>query len=47
MSATPDETERVETGLPGVRSWRAVYVLVVGTFITWVVLLVVLGRVFS
>ena len=27
------------TGLPGVRSWRAVYCIVVGTFIVWVVLL--------
>jgi hypothetical protein len=47
MSATPEEIERVETGLPGVRSWRVVYALVVGSFLTWVVLLVLLGRVFS
>jgi hypothetical protein len=48
MSATPEEKDMAATtGLPGVRSWRAVYALVVGSFVTWVVLLVILGRVFS
>ncbi|HWA84810.1 MAG TPA: hypothetical protein VG710_01195 [Opitutus sp.] len=27
------------TGLPGFRSWRAVYVVVLGIFVLWVVLL--------
>ena len=48
MSVTPDEERMAATtGLPGVRSWRAVYALVAGAFVTWVVLLVMLGRVFS
>jgi hypothetical protein len=34
-------------GLPGLRSWRGVYYLVVGTFVLWVVLLRLLTRVFS
>ena len=38
-----DET----TGLPGLRTWRQVYVAVFVTFVLWVVLLAVLGRVFS
>jgi hypothetical protein len=38
-----DET----TGLPGLRTWRQVYVAVAITFILWVVLLSVLSRVFS
>lgn len=28
-----------ETGLPGIRTWRAVYILVMGIFVLWVVLL--------
>ena len=35
------------TGLPLLRTWRAVYVFVVIAFITWVVLLTALDRVFS
>jgi hypothetical protein len=31
----PDES----TGLPGVRRWRTVYVIVLGIFVTWVLLL--------
>jgi hypothetical protein len=38
-----DET----TGLPGLRTWRQVYVAVTITFVLWVVLLVVLERVYS
>jgi hypothetical protein len=30
------------TGLPGFRSWRGVYVLVLASFVLWVVLLLVL-----
>jgi len=30
------------TGLPGLRSWRGVYVFVFGCFILWVVLLTLL-----
>ncbi len=32
----PDDTS---TGLPGLRSWRTVYVLVLGVFLLWVGLL--------
>ena len=39
----PDET----TGLPGLRSWRAVYIAVFGTFLLWIVLLTALTRFFS
>jgi hypothetical protein len=35
-----------ETGLPGVRTWRAVYVLVVAVSILWVGLLLGLMRMF-
>ncbi len=35
------------TGLPWLESWASVYALVVGCFVTYVVLLVVLKRAFS
>ena len=35
------------TGLPGLRSWRAVYLVVTGIFIAWVVLLTVLTKLYS
>ena len=35
------------TGLPLLRTWRSVYVFVVVAFVTWVVLLTALERVFS
>ena len=49
-SAAPEpgkgpEDER--TGLPLFRTWGGVYLLVVGTFIVWVVLLNLLTRMFS
>jgi hypothetical protein len=34
------------TGLPGLRTWRRVYLAVVATFVTWVGLLVALTRMF-
>ena len=43
----PDEPFDEATGLPGVRSWRAVYFVVFGTFLLWVALLTALTRVFS
>jgi hypothetical protein len=36
-----------ETGLPGLRTWRNVYLLVLGMFVLWVVLLEALEMVFS
>ncbi|HEX8323503.1 MAG TPA: hypothetical protein VF595_06265 [Tepidisphaeraceae bacterium] len=38
-----DET----TGLPGLRTWSAVYGLVVAVFVAYVVLLVLLSRAFA
>lgn len=35
------------TGLPGFRSWRTVYWVVIGIFAFWVGLLTVLPRLFS
>ena len=34
------------TGLPALRTWRSVYGVVIGIFITWVVLLTALSRAF-
>ncbi|HET7536332.1 MAG TPA: hypothetical protein VFJ90_07755 [Candidatus Didemnitutus sp.] len=39
MSPTPNQSDNDSTGLPGVRTWRAVYWLVLGTFVLWVGLL--------
>lgn len=44
-SPPPDDEQR--TGLPGLRSWRAVYWVVLGIFILWVVLLTWLTRHFA
>jgi len=35
------------TGLPGLRSWRAVYLCVVGVSALWIGLLAVLTRLYS
>ncbi len=37
--AAPDPDEDESTGLPGVRSWRAVYAVVLGVVVLWVGLL--------
>ena len=39
------ETEK--TGLPLLRSWKAVYLVVLGSFVLWVGLLIALTRMFS
>jgi hypothetical protein len=36
-----------DTGLPGFRTWRSVYLFVLGSFIVWVGLLTLLTRMFS
>jgi hypothetical protein len=36
-----------QTGLPGLRSWTAVYAFVLFTFAIWVVLLILLTGAFS
>ena len=50
-AAGPTEPVRPEqdeaTGLPWVRTWRGVYLLVFGSFILWVALLALLTRMFS
>ncbi len=43
-TADPPEAE---TGLPGLRSWRLVYLCVLGTLLLWVGLLTILSRLFS
>jgi hypothetical protein len=50
MPTPPNESDAPEsetTGLPGLRTWRSVYVLVVAVFVVWVGLLVALARIFS
>ncbi len=44
--APPDGKDRL-TGLRGLRTWRAVYALVLATFALWVGLLIALSRMFS
>ena len=38
---------KMPTGLPGLRTWRAVYLVVLGTLVLWIVLLTMLPLVFS
>jgi len=35
------------TGLPGIRRWRTVYIIVGGIFVLWVGLLTLLTRLYS
>ncbi len=42
--ASPDDHL---TGLPGLRTWRAVYLFVFGCFVLWVLLLLALTVVYS
>jgi hypothetical protein len=35
------------TGLPGLRSWRSVYLVVAGIFVVWVGLLTILTKLYS
>jgi hypothetical protein len=44
---SPAPVDDRSTGLPLLRTWRAVYVFVVLAFLTWVALLTALERVFS
>ena len=43
----PRETKEESPGLPGLRTWRAVYAVVFGYFVLWVLLLFGLTRLFS
>jgi hypothetical protein len=42
----PSARETEDTGLPFFRSWKSVYLFVLGTFIFWVALLVTLTKIF-
>lgn len=42
-----EEVSDRSTGLPWPRTWRGVYMFVIGCFVTWVALLVMLERAFS
>jgi hypothetical protein len=47
-SATePSAREAEGTGLPWPRTWKGVYLLVIGSFILWVALLIALTDYFS
>ena len=45
--ASRDELETEGTGLPGFKTWPAVYVFVMVTFLVWVVLLEALMQAFT
>jgi hypothetical protein len=45
--ALPPEIDDNSTGLPGLRSWRAVYAVVLGIFVLWVGLLTWLTEYYS
>jgi hypothetical protein len=48
LSATdPSARESEETGLPWPRTWKGVYLLVVGSFVLWVALLIALTNLSS
>jgi hypothetical protein len=50
LSANPSEPSSdndANTGLPGLKSWRAVYLFVLGFFVLWVVVLAVWSRVLA
>jgi hypothetical protein len=39
--------ESEDTGIPGIRTWRGLYVFVFGSFVLWVVMLFALTMIFS
>jgi hypothetical protein len=39
--------ESKDTGIPGIRTWRNLYVLVFGSFVLWVAMLFALTMIFS
>ena len=47
MKPAPPDSESETTGLPGVRTWRAVYTVVLGVFLLWIGLLTWLTESYS
>lgn len=47
MHSPKDPRDEATTGLPGLRTWRAVYTFVFAVFIFWVLLLAGFSRMFS
>jgi hypothetical protein len=43
----PSACKSEETGLPFFRSWKSVYLFVLGSFVLWIALLVALTKYFS
>jgi hypothetical protein len=43
----PEQLGSADTGLPGLRSWGAVYAVVAGVFVLWLVLLLAFMRAYS
>ncbi len=47
LTPGPADLEDRATGLPFLRSWRAVYAFVLAVFVLWIVLLTLLSGIFS
>jgi len=49
MKNSPERPEREagDPGLPGLHTWKGVYLFVLGTFVLWVALLIALTEIFS
>jgi hypothetical protein len=43
----PSARESEETGLPLFRTWKSVYLFVLGSFVFWIALLIALTETFS
>ncbi len=43
----PSARESEETGLPFFRTWKRVYLFVLGSFVFWIALLIALTKTFS
>jgi hypothetical protein len=43
----PSAREAEDPGLPWLRTWKGVYLFVLGSFVLWVALLIVLTEIFS
>jgi len=43
----PSARESEETGLPFFRSWKSVYLFVLGSFVLWIALLIALTELFA